>query len=110
VEVFESDPWFMLGSTKDEKEEIRQTPVKMCRLGWAGDMGSWDLAFHRYSDGRYQPSIASTARKGAHQRRVLTALHRFTSDSNNLYGKSYWVLAGLLGSGPLSWTWFPLDF
>jgi len=57
VEVFDSDPWFMPGSTKDEKKEIRQTPVKMCRLGWTGDMESWDLAFHKYSDGRYQPSI-----------------------------------------------------
>jgi hypothetical protein len=29
----------------------------MCRLGWTGDMESWDLAFHRYSDGRYEPSL-----------------------------------------------------
>ncbi len=57
VEVFDNDPWFMPGSTNEEKEEIRQTPVKMCRLGWTGDMESWELAFHRYSDGRYQPSI-----------------------------------------------------
>ena len=46
----------MSGSTNEEKEQIRQTPVKMCRLGWTGDMDLWDLAFHRYSDGRYQPS------------------------------------------------------
>lgn len=57
VEVFDSDPWFMPGSTKDEKEAIRQTPVKICRLGWTGDVELWDFAFHRYSDGRYQPSI-----------------------------------------------------
>lgn len=57
VDVFDSDPWFMPGSTNDEKEQIRQTPVKMCRLGWTGDMESWDLAFHKYSDGRYQPSL-----------------------------------------------------
>jgi hypothetical protein len=31
----------------------------MCRLGWTGDMELWDLAFHRYSDGWYQPSIDS---------------------------------------------------
>ena len=57
VDVFDREPWFMPGSTRDEKEEIRQTPVKMCRLGWTGDLELWELAFHRYSDGRYQPSI-----------------------------------------------------
>jgi hypothetical protein len=57
VEVFDSDPWIMPGSTTDEKEQIRQTPVKMCRLEWTGDMDSWEFAFHKYSDGRYEPSM-----------------------------------------------------
>ena len=57
VEVFDSDPWIMPGSTKEEQEQVRQTPVKMCRLGWTGDMESWELAFHKYSDGQYEPSI-----------------------------------------------------
>ena len=57
VDVFDSDPWFMPGSTNEEKEQILQTPVKMCRLGWTGDMELWELAFHRYSDVRYQPSL-----------------------------------------------------
>ena len=57
VDVFDSDPWFMPGSTNEEKEQIRQTPVKMCRLTWTGDMEAWELAFHKYSNGRYEPSL-----------------------------------------------------
>jgi hypothetical protein len=57
VDVFDSDPWIMPGSTNEEKEQILQTPVKMCRLGWTSDMELWDLAFHRYSDGKYVPSL-----------------------------------------------------
>jgi hypothetical protein len=29
----------------------------MCRLEWTGDMDSWEFAFHKYSGGRYEPSI-----------------------------------------------------
>jgi len=57
VDIFDGDLWFMPGPTKDEKEQIRQTSVKMCWLGWTSDMELWDLAFYRYSDSRYQPSI-----------------------------------------------------
>jgi len=57
VDVFDSDPWIMPGSTKEEQEQVRQTPVKMCRLGWTGDMESWEFAFYKYSDGRYEPSM-----------------------------------------------------
>ena len=55
VEVFNSDPWIIPGSTTDEKEQVRQTPVKMCRLEGTGDMDSWEFAFHKYSEGRYEP-------------------------------------------------------
>ena len=57
VDVFDGDPWLMPGSTTEEKEQIRETSVKMCRLTWTGDMDSWEFAFHKYSDGRYEPSI-----------------------------------------------------
>jgi hypothetical protein len=47
----------MPDATKEEKERIRETPVKLCRLGWTGDPESWDFAFYKYSNGRYEPSI-----------------------------------------------------
>lgn len=58
IDAFESDPWFMPDATEEEKERIRQTPTKLCRLAWTGDPDSWGFAFYKYSDDRYEPSIS----------------------------------------------------
>jgi hypothetical protein len=58
IDAFESDPWFSPGATEEEKERIRQTPTKLCRLAWTGDPDSWEFAFYKYSDERYEPSIS----------------------------------------------------
>lgn len=57
VDAVESDPWVMPDASAEEKERIRQTPTKLCRLTWTGNPDSWVFAFYKYSDGRYEPSI-----------------------------------------------------
>lgn len=57
VDVLENDPWVMPDASEEEKERIRQTPTKLCRLAWTGDPDSWGFAFYKYSDERYEPSI-----------------------------------------------------
>jgi len=47
----------MPDASEEEKERIRQTPTKLCRLTWTGDPESWIFAFYKYSDERYEPSI-----------------------------------------------------
>ena len=32
----------------------------LCRLGWRGNLESWDLAFYTYSNERYQPCVYGT--------------------------------------------------
>ena len=57
----------------------------MCRLGWTSDMELWDLAFHKYSDSRYELSIHfDSLEGGVHPKPVLTAPHRFTFGSGGL--------------------------
>jgi hypothetical protein len=58
IDAVESDPWISPTATKQEKEQIRQTPTKLCRLTWTGDPDSWGYAFYKYSDERYEPSIS----------------------------------------------------
>ncbi len=57
IDAFESNPWVMPDASEEEKERIRQTPTKLCRLTWTGDPDSWVFAFYKYSDERYEPSI-----------------------------------------------------
>jgi hypothetical protein len=57
IDAIESDPWIMPGTSEEEKDQLRQTPVKLCRLAWTGDMDSWGFAFYKYSDDRYEPSM-----------------------------------------------------
>lgn len=57
VDAFEADPWFMPDATEEEKDRIRQTPTKLCRLSWTGDPDLWVFAFYKYSDDRYEPSV-----------------------------------------------------
>ena len=63
----------------------------MCRLGWTGDMESWDLAFHRYSDGRYEPSLHFDNSERVHSKPALTAPHRYTFGNGGPDEDSYWV-------------------
>ncbi len=32
IDAFESDPWVMPDTSEEEKERIRHTPTKLCRL------------------------------------------------------------------------------
>jgi len=32
----------------------------LCRLGWRGNLESWDLAFYTYSNERYQSCVYGT--------------------------------------------------
>lgn len=57
IDAFESNPWFGPHTTEEDKERIRQTPIKLCRLAWTEDPDSWGFAFYKYSDDRYEPSI-----------------------------------------------------
>ncbi|RQG94487.1 hypothetical protein [Natrarchaeobius oligotrophus] len=57
IDAFESNPWMMPDASEEEKERIRHTPTKLCRLTWTGDLDSWAFAFYKYSDERYEPSI-----------------------------------------------------
>lgn len=56
IDAFESDPWIRPDATEEEKERIRQTATKLCRLAWTGNPDSWGFAFYKYSDDRYEPS------------------------------------------------------
>lgn len=58
IDAVESDPWISPTATEQEIEQIRQTPMKLCRLTWTGDPDSWGFAFYKYSDDRYEPSIS----------------------------------------------------
>ncbi|WP_435079853.1 hypothetical protein [Halococcus sp. AFM35] len=57
IDAFESNPWIRPDASEEEQERIRQTPTKLCRLAWSGDADSWEFAFYKYSDERYEPSI-----------------------------------------------------
>jgi hypothetical protein len=57
IDAVESDPWIRPDASEGEKERIRQTPTKLCRLTWTGDPDSWEFTFYKYSDERYEPSI-----------------------------------------------------
>lgn len=57
IDAYETDPWILPGTTEEEKERIRETPVKLCRLGWTGNPESWAFAFYKYSDDSYELSI-----------------------------------------------------
>jgi len=54
-------------------------------------MELWDLAFHRYSDGRYHPSIDFDGSGRCAPETCLTVLHRLISDNDGLHEKSHWV-------------------
>ena len=57
ISAIETDPWIFPDATPEEEERIRQTPTKLCRLAWTGNPESWEFAFYKYSDDRYEPSI-----------------------------------------------------
>lgn len=57
IDAFESDPWIRPDASEEEQERIRQTPTKLCRLAWRSESDSWEFAFYKYSDERYEPSI-----------------------------------------------------
>jgi hypothetical protein len=42
----------------DEGKGLPLSPL--CRLGWRGNLESWDLAFYTYSNERYQPCMYGT--------------------------------------------------
>ena len=65
--------------------------MKMCRLRWTGDMESWELAFHKYSDEQYEPSIHFDGSGIGSPEACLTAPHRFTFGSGGPHGDNYWV-------------------
>ncbi len=56
VNAFEKDLWILPNTSPEEQERIRQT-TKLCRLAWTGNPDSWEFAFNKYSDDRYEPSI-----------------------------------------------------
>jgi hypothetical protein len=57
IDAFETDPWILPGTSEEEEERIRETPIKLCRLTWTGNPESWAFAFYKYSTDRYEPSI-----------------------------------------------------
>ena len=58
IDAFERNPWIRPDASEEEQERIQQTPTKLCRLTWMGDLDSWEFAFYKYSDERYEPSIS----------------------------------------------------
>lgn len=38
-------------------QELRDTPVNLCRLRYFGDEEAWSLAFYTYSDSKYAPCV-----------------------------------------------------
>ncbi len=44
-----------------DAEEGQDLPLThLCRLGWRGNLESWDLAFYTYSNETYQPCVYGT--------------------------------------------------
>lgn len=44
----------------DAEEGPGQPLTHLCRIGWRGNIESWDLAFYTYSNDRYQPCVYRT--------------------------------------------------
>jgi len=57
VDALQKDPWISPSADEQEEEQIRETPVKLCRLTWTGNADSWEFAFYKYSNEQYEPSI-----------------------------------------------------
>jgi len=57
VDALQKDPWISPSADEQEAEQIRETPVKLCRLTWTGNADSWEFAFYKYSNEQYEPSI-----------------------------------------------------
>ena len=57
VDAVVNHTWFMPGTTEEEKEEIRNAPVKLCRLTYLPGRRTWGFAFYKASGDTYEPSM-----------------------------------------------------
>lgn len=57
VDAYVNHTWFLPGTTEEEKEEIRTTPIKLCRLRYLPGRKTWGFSFYKASDGRYELSV-----------------------------------------------------
>lgn len=57
VGAYVKHTWFMPGTTEEEKERIRNTPIRLCRLTYLPGRKVWGFAFHKASNDTYEPSV-----------------------------------------------------
>ena len=53
---------YLRGRVSEEEyyEQMRRTPIHLCRLRYFGNEDQWSLAFYKYSDQKYELSIFNT--------------------------------------------------
>lgn len=54
VDAYVNHTWFLPGTKEEEKEEIRNTPTKLCRLRYLPGRRTWGFYFYKASDERYE--------------------------------------------------------
>lgn len=48
---------FLGESREDRIERLRNIPTHLCRLRYFGNEDRWSMAFYKYSDEKYEPSV-----------------------------------------------------